>query len=105
MATNPARSWKSVATLVVAGIASLLWCIPLGINSTLVYYQYKQGTGSLFLLEIGIAPYALALVITAVGPLLLRRFHREDQALILAGMMLALFVPAALIWAVGMGST
>ncbi|MBV9572261.1 MAG: hypothetical protein JO056_13560 [Alphaproteobacteria bacterium] len=86
-------------------IAAVLWCVPLAFNTVLVIDQYRQGTGSFFLIGIGIVPYAIGLLIAVLGPLLLVRQGHESAALTLATVMLAVSLPANLLWLLGMGST
>jgi Kef-type K+ transport system membrane component KefB len=98
-------SSRHTMIVVMVAIAAVLWCVPLALNALLVLYQYRQGTGSLFLIGIGIAPYAVGLLVTLLGPLLLFRANHESAALTVAIVMLAISLPAALLWALGMGST
>jgi hypothetical protein len=92
----------TVALIVVGGA---IWCVPLVIGGVLIFDQYQQGTGSIFLIEFGILPYAAALTINVVGPSLLLRFRNENQALALSAVMLVSEIPIVLFWILGLGST
>jgi hypothetical protein len=67
------RIW---VTSVVASIGAILWGVPLAINTLLVFDQYRQNSGSLFLIGIGILPFAVALY--------LLRFARSTYWLLVA---------------------
>lgn len=96
---------KTVLVLVLTVFGGVLWLIPLVVGIRLVIYQYQQGTGSLFLIALGVLPYAVPLAIIVLGPALLLRNGRVDSALGLAGVLLGLGIPIVFLWFVGLGST
>jgi len=96
---------KRASSYIILVINALLWSVPIALNSVLIAYQYSQGTGSLFLIEIGILPYVIGLVVAVLIPLFLLYLHRDRAALILTIVMFGFGILAGLFFVVGMGST
>jgi hypothetical protein len=93
------------ATLAIVSLGALIWCFPLAVNIMLIVYQFRQGNGSIFIIALGILPYAVPLVITVRSPLLLLRSNRVADALTVAIIMFVLAMLAALFWVIGVGSS
>jgi len=94
---------RAIYILVATG--AVIWCLPLMLCSLAIMYQYSQGTGSLFLIGIGVLPYAAGLIIASLIPIILLRSGRDDRAANLAVVMIFLGIPAAILPILGLGST
>ena len=98
------RDNRRNATLALTAITALSWCVMLVIGTYSVYYQYQQGAGSLFLIEIGVLAWLFGLLVCLAGPIFLMRSLRTRDALVFAFGSFTLSIPIFFFFVVGLGA-
>lgn len=89
----------------LAAVATLLWGALLLLGTVLVVDQYRQGTGSIFLVCIGIVPYAIAVAVSAIVPFRLLRSGSQVIALTVPIGMILLWLFVAFYWFLAIGGS